>query len=192
MLRRSSSSRIRAPLPTINHSPPFPDSASPADDGGLAWPGPEPSFSYTVSSDLPTAIPAAEQSTSSVNGPAAQQPAAQLAGPTCGPALTRHAWLRPGVRRFLLAVQPHFRTVVFVRRRCSVRRCCCTSSSSTTAALGDDCQAARGCSAGASCGAGGEQGAGGCSAALLAAALPNIDPDGQFFGNRCGRGSCAK
>ncbi|GLC49961.1 hypothetical protein PLESTB_000327300 [Pleodorina starrii] len=109
-----------------------------------------------------------------------------------------HVWLRPGVRRFLLAVHPHFKTVLLVRRRCGARqRCCCNSGSGgaprscsadgshRSCALSDGLSGSSGAVSGAAADRGDwAQDVGGCSAALLAAALPAIDPDGHFFGQR--------
>ncbi|GIL50168.1 hypothetical protein Vafri_6302 [Volvox africanus] len=105
---------------------------------------------------------------------------------------TQHVWMRPGVRRFLLAIQPHFQPVLLVRRRCNTRRCCCIggrsghSVSNSGGAMGSSRGGidADGTTTAASCTVNRERDAGDCGAALLAAALPYIDPDGQFFGER--------
>ncbi|GIL87026.1 hypothetical protein Vretimale_14217 [Volvox reticuliferus] len=145
--------------------------------------GPQPSFSYSVGERPSSAAALPTTKSSGSLSPVTPQPTSN------GNSFqTRHVWMRPGVRRFLLAIQPHFHPVLLVRRRCSNRRCSCIGrsvrSASTSGGVSDNSPGGVGVDGTAALTDHRERDVGGCGAALLAAALPYIDPDGQFFGQR--------
>lgn len=165
--------------------------------------GPEPSFTYAVGERLTYAsLPTAGCSTEILRESFSEQP-----WTSSDAYFKRYAWLRPGVRRFLLAVSPLCKLVLLVRRRCSRRRCYCDGDAPRSAGAGSipcntifsgPCALSKSNSTACAIsrvsdgGGSGVLGAReleewqhrGCGAALFAAALPQIDPDGQFFGHR--------